>query len=122
MRALAISALFVLAITGLGFDPLGIIRFDEQVRPGDQMVVFVSMENFLNTDLDKVKVTAFIPQLGVIYRSDEFDIEGDGHHMKFLLVDIPVDAQKGIYVMQISAQNENDREFRSRAFRYIEIV
>ena len=123
MRDYIISALVVFLVAGgLRFDPLGMIRYEETVHPGEELVVYVNAINELNENLNNVRVSVFFHELDLFAVTTQFDLENNGRHAKVLSIYIPPDTPKGLYLMQISMQNENDITFRERDFRYVWVV
>ncbi|MFH1510732.1 MAG: hypothetical protein ABIF10_03495 [Candidatus Woesearchaeota archaeon] len=120
MRGPAIALLLSLFVIGIGFEPLGKIRFDEFAERGSQLVVYVNAINEANYNLENVRFTAFIPDLGLSYSTRQFVLDDDSKQSKVLLIDIPYDAPVGLYLMQISGYNHDS--FRTREYRHVLII
>ena len=131
MRTLIFSSilvLFVISAVGfsdldrLAFEPLGMIRYDEIIRPGEELVIHVNVLNDGDEDLDNIRVSAYMPELGLFARSSRFDLDDNEKQAKVVFFDIPYYTVPGVYLMQVSVQNENDIRFRSKAFRYVWVI
>jgi hypothetical protein len=120
MRGFFVSAVFVLLAVGtLGFDPLGKIRYEETVHPGQELFVYVNTVNVGTSNLDNVRVAAYIRELDVFAVSNAFSLENNGKHIKVLSLYFPPDTPIGLYLMQITMQNQDDRSVSERDFRYV---
>lgn len=109
--------LFVIGITG--FEPLGMVRLDETVRAGDELAVHVNTLNEGEDDLDNVKVTAYIPDLEIIAKSRNFDLDDGEKQGRWLFIDIPADAQPGYYLVKISVKGNDFRSVKYTGFSVI---
>ena len=99
---------------------LGQVRlFEEYLYPGQELDILVNVVNYDYRDLDDVRVTVFIPEMGLYFRSRSFDVEDRDAYGSVVFEDIPKDAMKGDYLVKISIHNEDIEE---STYRYITIV
>ena len=99
---------------------LGMVRtFDEFLVPGQELDILVNVMNYNNKDLEDVKITVFIPELPLYFRSGTFDVESRESYGKLVFEDIPEDAEPGDYLVRVTVSND---DFKKSVYRYITIV
>lgn len=110
--------LFALFVIGLGFEPLGMIRYKEVVKPGDTFYVHVGLVNIAHEGLENIQLSGYIPELELFTRSAKFDVANQATTGRTLVFDIPYNARQGLYLMIIGARNQDNINFRSTDVRY----
>ncbi|MBT4539013.1 hypothetical protein HOI26_00145 [Candidatus Woesearchaeota archaeon] len=88
----------------------------EEVYPGEPVYVYVSMENNGNQDLDDLRITAMIPELGLHYSGGEYDLEEGDSVTEQLFLPIHYSAPAGTYTVWVMAKNG---QFHDNAFRQV---
>jgi hypothetical protein len=103
----------------LDFNPLKGVSVTEIARPGDEVFVRTNLLNRGNVDLENVRVSAFMPELGLFARTGRFDLDEDERAVRVLFFDIPHNTEPGLYLVMVTAQNHDSYNFRSRVFRFV---
>jgi len=105
---------------------LGSVRFfDEVLVPGQELDILVNVVNYDTKDLENVKVTIFIPEMSLFFRTTSFDVEDRDIIGKVVFEDIPKDVNPGDYLVKVSIDyyDENTKKDRKESvYRYITIV
>ncbi|MBD3249397.1 hypothetical protein GF336_05105 [Candidatus Woesearchaeota archaeon] len=89
----------------------------DYIKGGDTLVLAVSLKNTAEEDLENVKVTASIPQMGIVRSVGPFDLEDDEDASKRIYMDIPSDENSGKYAIRISVSNDKLRRVKYRDFK-----
>jgi uncharacterized membrane protein len=101
---------------GLKFNNVNLVA--EYVEAGDYVSVLVDLEN-LGTDLEDMKVSLIIYELGLKTTANKFDLDdGDNVH-KQLHMQIPYDTEPGEYHLRVIASHD---DIYHVAHRIIEVV
>ena len=93
---------------------------EEDVKPGDTLMIVSNLQNYFEFDLTKVKVTAVIYNMGEKGRVGPFSIEGEEEETRILLIEIPYDAKPGEYDIRITVSNDQIRRVMHRSITVIE--
>jgi len=80
------------------------VTYDDDVSPGDIVPIKIVLKNSGDFDLDDIKLSASVYELDA-YAEAKLDIENGKEKTKTLHIEIPEDAQKGVYDIKISASN-----------------
>src|SRR3989338_2424807 len=102
-KKILVFALMILAL--VNFQPLGAIYTDDPVQRGDELTMFVNLENELNYKLKDVRVKALIYDLGEVVNSNDFDMPRGDTSRTRLTWDVPQDIEPGEYVVRVTASN-----------------
>jgi PKD repeat protein len=78
--------------------------------PGDYVELMVNFRNQANWDLDNVKVTATIPELGIRRTAGPFDLSDGQEITKMLYLEIPYSAAKGEYDIRVTINADGDEK------------
>ena len=117
---LALCAPVALAVHDtIDFDPLGRIRHTEVIAPGEELLVRANIVNLADTELENIRVAAYMPELGLFSRTTRFDLGDDEKLVRVLFFDIPEDTPSGVYLIMVTAHGENGLDFRSRDYRFV---
>ena len=92
---------------------------NEYAKPGEDIGTHIRIENNHNADLDYVRITMIIPELGIRKRVGPFDIDGDID--KEIHLTLPDDVEPGDYIVKIITTN-NNQDFRRVKHRYITVI
>jgi len=116
----ALFAIFViLSFFGIGFNSFfGQIRGNDPVPSGEVLEYHVNAVNNANNDLEDVRVSIFIYELGEFIGTNAFDVDSKDNIGKFLFLNthsIP----SGEYLARITLSND---DFRKVKHRYITII
>src|SRR3989338_7962178 len=104
------------AYTNLKMATIGLSA--EVAAPGEMIVVNTKIVNDGNKNLDDVRVRVFVYDLNTMISSKEFDVKkGMTKHVAVPL-QIPDDAEKGEYLIEVFVENE---EFHDATYRQITI-
>lgn len=87
--------------------------------PGDIITLSVRLENAGDIDLEDVKITALILDLGVRRRIGPFDLDEGDEVNKRVNLEIPRYAAKGVYDIRITVSNDEIRRVIHREFTII---
>ncbi len=89
----------------------------DYIKGGETLVLAVSLKNTAEEEIDDVKITASIPQMGLIATKGPFDLEDDEDASKRLYMEIPSDEDSGKYAIRISVSNDKMRRVKYRDFK-----
>lgn len=81
---------------------------------GDELEVSVYIENIAPYNLEELKLTVYIDELGVWRTIGPFDLAEGEHTVKHIYLDIPVDAEPGYYNIRIVVQNSDLKRVKYR--------
>ena len=99
---------------------IGSISFDrESVKPGDELLMFVNFENQGALELNDVRLTAIIQELGIRSPTAKTVVRHNKGDFKTLILDIPKDAKPGRYDVELVVDTDGDRRIK---FRTIDII
>lgn len=84
------------------------MMYDEGVDPGDLAELRVNIEN-IDGDLDEVKISAVIPELGVRTATTNFDLSDSRDEGRTLVLEIPEWAEPGVYAVRIQISSDEGR-------------
>jgi len=91
----------------------------EFVSPGDDLDVYLNFENNNNIDLRDARSTAIIRELGIRSASSKTYLNSGESASKFLTLEIPNDAQKGRYWVEVVIDIDGSRRIK---YRPIDII
>lgn len=94
---------------------------NEYAKPGEDIGTHVRIQNNRNDDLDDVRITAIIPEIGVRKRIGPFDIDDNDAIDKEIYLTLPDDVEPGDYIVKIITTNSN-QDFRRVKHRYITVT
>lgn len=94
---------------------------NEYVKPGEDIGTIVRIQNNRNDDLDDVRITIIIPELGIRKRVGPFDIDDNDAIDKEIYLTLPDDVEPGDYIIKIITTNSN-QDFRRVKHRYITVI
>ena len=102
-----------------GVNILGRINVLEPVQAGDELELFVNVNNPTEKDMDDMSVKAIFFDLGEYLVGSEFDLD-DGETVGLrLLFDIPSNAPKGDHLVKIVASNDDVYDSK---FIYVRVI
>ena len=118
IKYLMIISLFaVLLLSGFGQ-----IRFlDEVVYQNSDVEIHTNVVNNEGTKMKDVSVNAYIPELGVMIKTNNFDVLKESNQGKFLFLNVGREAgcvPKGDYLIRLHVHNDDTRDTK---YRYIVI-
>ncbi len=94
---------------------------NEYAKPGEDIGTHVRIQNNRNDDLDDVRITIIIPEIGVRKRVGPFDIDDNDAIDKEIYLTLPDDVEPGDYIVKIITTNSN-QDFRRVKHRYITVT
>ena len=80
----------------------------QYVKPGHELQLMISLHNNADDDLEDLRVTLMIPDLGIKVKSSQFDLDEDDETTKFITAHIPSDVSPGLYYAEIQVSNAGD--------------
>jgi len=96
------------------------IRFEnEEIRAGEDLIVYVTFENNGNYDIKDSRATVFVPELALRQRTGHIDLETNQGVTKKFILETPGDAEPGFYDVMIVIYDNGLKRIR---YRPIEIV
>ena len=104
------------AYTNLKMATIGLSA--DVAAPGEMIVVTTKIVNDGNKNLDDVRVRVFVYDLNTMISSKEFDVKKGMTKYVAVPLQIPDDAEKGEYLIEVFVQNE---EFHDATYRQITI-
>lgn len=123
--------LSILLIVPWGMGTLGKIYVDP-AEPGDNAQYVINIQNFERTykyadyykqyrgkDVDRQRVTIWIPELGIYERFTPYDLSGNDRTVKHLQVYIPKNTAEGSYFTRIMVSNDH---FRETAYTWTTVI
>ncbi|MBI4453305.1 PKD domain-containing protein [Candidatus Woesearchaeota archaeon] len=93
----------------------------ETYAPGDMVELLVNFKNEANWDLENVKITSIIPELGVKKSAGPFDLDEGDETTKILYLQLPYDAPQGEYDIRVVINNDGDDKIHRIKHRKITI-
>ena len=94
---------------------------NEYAKPGEDIGTIVRIQNNRNDDLEDVRITIMIPELGIRKRVGPFDIDDNDAIDKEIYLTLPDDVEPGDYIVKIITTNSN-QDIRRVKHRYITIT
>lgn len=104
-KIFAMFAVFLFAIM------LGRVYHIDPVSPGESLEVFATYHNLGSERAEDMKLSVYIPDLGVYYRSNVFTISPHDNGGQYMLPRIPADAESGWHAMWVMLTGENQRDY-----------
>lgn len=98
----------------LAFGLLGMIRGLDYFMPGDVNYMLINVNNDGDEDLDDLKVSVFVYDLGVVLKTSQFDLDDHETAGKILYWDVPKDTEPGSYWARITVSNDDVRKVKHR--------
>ena len=95
------------------------IRYIEEVKAGEELEVFVSLENTNSLETKELSAMVVIPELGLRKKVGNEQLKEGEAITKRALIEIPEDAKKGIYDVLIEV---NDHDTNRRRYRQVRVV
>ena len=86
------------------------------VRPGESAFLAIKVRNTGTTTLKDVSFTATVPELGVYSRTGPVSITTTDRQTRFLRLDVPGDADEGIYYLGLTVTNTKFSRSTYRSF------
>lgn len=102
-----------------GISILGGIRALEPVRAGDELELFVNVNNPTDGDFDDMSVKAIFFELGEYVISNSFDLDDGETKSARLYLNIPLDAPKGDHLVKIVVSNDDVYDSK---FIYVNVI
>lgn len=94
---------------------IGGIAFDkESYRPGDNVKVFLNFENQGQEDLNDVRSTAIIADLGIRSNAEKVEADENDEQVETLFLELPKSAKKGRYMVELVIDIDGDRRIKYR--------
>ena len=104
----------ILFVVFLVFGLIGAIRISDPVGSDDLFFMHVNVNNDGTKDLDGLSVRVLIYDLGIMLRTNSFDLNDGDTDGKFLFWDVPSSVAPGDYLVRITVSNDDVREVRHR--------
>lgn len=102
----------------LKIDNLRIIN--EYARAGEDISLAIRLQNNRNDDMNDVRVTIVLPEIGIRKRIGPFDLSDDDEINKQIHLTLPDDVMPGEYVAKITISG-NDGKIRRVKHRYVTV-
>jgi hypothetical protein len=91
-----------------------IIIESDPVVPYQDIVTRVNVDNIGNIDLENVKITVVVPELGLRRSVGPFDVNVDDVAIRRVVLDLFEEVQPGEYYVKITAEDKNHRKSKYR--------
>jgi hypothetical protein len=91
----------------------------EYLSVGELLGTGIRVENNYDTDLEDVRVTVGVPDLGLVKRAGPFDLDDGDEVLKDLYIEIPEWAEPGEYYIRIDISNDEVKRVVHRVFTVI---
>ena len=98
----------------------------ENIQEGDNVLctvqkiegttVFVKVENIGHEDLEDLRIIAMIDELALRQSTGKFDLDEEDSFGRFIYLEIPEDAESGLYLIKVAVQND---DYRDSAYRQV---
>ena len=98
----------------LVFGLIGMIRSNEPVSANDAYFMHVNVNNDGEDDLDDLSVKVLIYDLGIILRTNTFDLDDGDRDGKFIFWDVPSYIEPGDYLVRVTVSNDDVRKVKHR--------
>ena len=98
----------------LMFGLMGMIRDNGPAIQGDLFFMHVNVNNHGTNNLDDLSVSMLIYDLGIILKTNSFELNDGDSDGKFLFWDIPKSAKPGNYWARVTVSNDDVRKVRHR--------
>ncbi|MCK5282899.1 MAG: hypothetical protein KAK00_05815 [Nanoarchaeota archaeon] len=102
-----------------GINILGRVNLLEPVATGDELEMYVNVNNPTDDDMDDLSVKVIFFDLGEYVVSSELDIDEGDTKAVHLFFDVPRDAYRGDHLVKIVASND---DHYSSKFMYVRII
>ena len=107
--------LAVFLVVGL----IGMIRGSDPVDAGDLYLAHVNVVNDGEDDLDDLNVKILIYDLGIVLRTNPFDLKDGDSVGKSLYWEVPGYINPGTYIMRITVSNDDEKDVKHRLITII---
>jgi hypothetical protein len=104
----------IFLVVFLVFGLIGMIRNSDYVSANDQFFMHVNVVNDGEEDLEDLSVKILFYDLGIILRTNPFDLNEGDNTGKLIFWDVPSYVQPGNYLVRISLSNDDIRDVRHR--------
>ena len=91
----------------------------DQIRAGEDLIVYVNFENQGDYKMDDARVTVIVPDLALRQRVGHIDLKTDNGVTKKFILETPKDAEPGFYDVMIVIYDDGLKRIR---YRPIEII
>jgi|TARA_Y100000034_G_scaffold131839_1_gene193471 hypothetical protein len=98
----------------LVFGLMGMIRDNGPATSRDLFFMHVNANNDGTNDLDDLSVRVLIYDLGIILKTNSFDLNDGNKAGKFVFWDVPSNVAPGNYLARITVSNDDVRKVRHR--------
>ncbi len=119
MRNDIISCFLIMVVLAGVVGVLGNIRVFEPVVAGNEVELFVNVNNPTDDDLEDMSVKAVFFDLGLYVVSSEFAIDDGATKSASLFLDVPANAPKGDHLVKIVASNDDVYDSK---FIYVSVI
>ncbi len=93
--------------SGLMFESINVYSYDYFAHPGDDVFVNVKLKNRADDDIEDLRVTIMIADLGIKIKSSKFDLDEDDSKLLKMSFYIPYDVQADEYPIRVSVANDD---------------
>ena len=93
------------------------LLYDDVLRPGDTLRVAINFENMKDYKMDNIKVSAIIPDLAVWRSRGPFSLKSGKEMSTTLELEIPYDAEPGVYDLRVTLNDDEIRRVKVRQIR-----
>ena len=84
----------------------------------EEIAYRVNLENFIDKDMENLRVTVYIPDLDIRVITRRFDLDADKEITKKLILELPENVEPGEYLARITISNDDIRRVKHR---YLEV-
>jgi len=115
MKDKIISMILVVFVLAFGYQTLGKVHTHTY---DDELLVYANVHNLEASKFDDMKVNVWIPELGIYYNTNRFDIgKGDTNGM-VITVPLEEDYDQGHYLARVMVSGDR---FKDWAYMYVTI-
>ena len=92
----------------------------EYIPVGDILATASEISNNFEDDLENIRVTVTVPELGLRRSAGPFDVDSNRDELKRIYIELPEDVAPGDYDIRIGISNDDFQRFIHRVFTIIE--
>ncbi len=115
-----ITFAFIAMMLMAGVNGIGQIRFlDDIFSPGSEVEMHTNIINRGTQDVEDVRMTVYIPELGLYIPYRGIDIDEGSSYGKMMFFDLEDDVEPGEYLVRVRSFS---KDHRTSTYRHITIV
>jgi len=92
---------------GLMFESINVYSYDYFAHPGDDVFVNIKLKNNADEDIEDLRVTIMVADLGIKIKSSKFDLDEGNSKLLKMTFYIPYDVYEEEYPIMVSVSNDD---------------